>query len=113
MDVGEKRETDKFEISHMIIQNFDKSQKIDTDLNYFRNCKTILNGMESALKKCQQLYDSLKEGEKFFDRDFGSQPESEDGNKFSLYWNGNPPPSKMNRLSSTRRHYLASSKRYM
>jgi Ca2+-binding EF-hand superfamily protein len=52
---------------------------------------TILNSEDAAIKKCEEIWDSLKDGELYFDRDFGSQPNDKGScNKFSLYLNGAP-----------------------
>lgn len=73
------------------------------DSDYFVNgdkkYMTILNSEDAAIKKCEEIYNSLGEKEKFIDNEFGSLPN--DGgkqNKISLYSNdpvpaGNPNPS--------------------
>ena len=46
---------------------------------------TILNSEDAAIKKCEEIYNSLGEKEKFIDNEFGSLPN--DGgkqNKISL-----------------------------
>ena len=68
---------------------------------------TILNTEDAAIKKCEEIYNSLGEKEKFFDTEFGSLPN--DGgkqNKTSLYSNepvplDNPNPSLIEWYSLT------------
>ena len=52
---------------------------------------TIFNNERAALKKCEMIYNSLKENEKFFDEEFGSWPEDKDPSnkmgKSSIYFN--------------------------
>ena len=81
------------------------------DSDYFVNNDkkylTILNSEDAAIKKCEELYNSLGEKDKFFDNEFGSLPN--DGgkqNKTSLYSTdpvpaGNPNPSLIEWYSLT------------
>jgi Ca2+-binding EF-hand superfamily protein len=71
--------------------------EINPDQDYFRRpngtvCETILNNEDAALKKCEEIFNSLKEGEVFFDKDFGSQPNDKDlKHRLSIYSKGEPP----------------------
>ena len=55
-----------------------------------RKSMTIFNNERAALKKCEMIYNSLKENEKFFDEEFGSWPEDKDPSnkmgKSSIYF---------------------------
>ena len=53
-----------------------------------KNCTTILNSEEAALKRCSELYKGCS---KFIDPDFG--PEKGNSGDICLYWNGGPPNS--------------------
>jgi hypothetical protein len=64
--------------------------------DYFRRkdgtiVKTILENEDAAIKKCEEIVSSLKEGEDFFDPDFGSNPKDQDKHRFSIYMNGVAP----------------------
>ena len=52
---------------------------------------TILNSEDAAIKKCEELSNNLQEGKKWFDPDFGSQPNDNKKNKESLYGDGEVP----------------------
>jgi len=54
--------------------------------------RTILNSEDAAIKKCEELYDKLADKKKWFDPDFGSQPNDSRRNKESLYGDGDVPP---------------------
>lgn len=71
----------------------------DSDYYVFNGKKimTILNSEDSAIKKCEEIYESLGEKEKFFDKDFGSQPnDGGKANKSSLYTENVIPPGNLN-----------------
>ena len=53
---------------------------------------TILNSEDAAIKKCEELCDELPDKKKWFDPDFGSQPNNSRKNKESLYGDGDVPP---------------------
>ena len=53
---------------------------------------TILNSEDAAIKKCEELCDELPDKKKWFDPDFGSQPNNNRKNKESLYGDGDVPP---------------------
>jgi hypothetical protein len=52
--------------------------------------ETILNSEAAAIKKCEEIFNSLSSGESFIDKDFGSSKDNPDLNKYSLYTNGIP-----------------------
>ena len=54
--------------------------------------RTILNSEDAAIKKCEELCDELADKKKWFDPDFGSQPNDSRKNKESLYGEGDVPP---------------------
>ena len=56
---------------------------------------TILNSEDAAIKKCEELYSTIHEGEKWIDPDFGSQKGNPLKNKESLYGNGSIPPGSL------------------
>ena len=61
-------------------------------MNYsYKGKHTIFINRDAALKKCEDIYNSLGKNEKFFDTEFGSQKNNPNGSKMSLYWKGNPP----------------------
>lgn len=70
---------------------------INPQTDYFKRpdgkvVETILNSEEAAIKKCEIIFNSLKNKEKFIDKDFGSQPDDKGYmNKISLYFNGVAP----------------------
>ena len=73
------------------------------DNDYFeiggRKCETILVNEEAAIKKCEEIYNSIEDKKMFCDKDFGSlENDSGKQNKISLYSNdpipaGNPNPA--------------------
>jgi calpain len=51
-----------------------------------------LNSDNAAIAKCEEIMKSLKEGEDYYDPDFGPKNDDDnEGNRMSLYYNGNPP----------------------
>lgn len=55
--------------------------------------ESILNSDYAALTKCEQLLGNLKEGQRFFDVDFGPKDKKDEkGSKMSLYSTGEAPP---------------------
>ena len=71
------------------IKNSDYYEYITDSGN--KKSMTIFNNERAALKKCEMIYNSLKENEKFFDEEFGSWPEDKDPSnkmgKSSIYFN--------------------------
>lgn len=84
------------EVADKIASN-EYEYKINSETDYFKRpdgriVETILNCEEAAIKKCELIFNSIKDNEKFFDKDFGSQPHDNDNcNKFSLYTKGVQP----------------------
>ena len=52
---------------------------------------TILNSEDAAIKKCEEIYSQISEGDKWIDPDFGSQKNNPTKNKISLYGNEDIP----------------------
>ena len=73
---------------------------IDPEKDYFKRpdgkkIETILNSEDAAIKKCEELFNKIKDDE-YLDKDFGPQPNDAGvGNKFSLYINGTCPKGHM------------------
>lgn len=71
--------------------------KINPDRDYFRRpdgtvCETILNNEDAALKKCEEICNSLGMDDQFFDKEFGSQPNDNNlKHRLSIYSKGQPP----------------------
>ena len=75
------------------------------DNDYFeiggKKCETILLKEEAAIKKCEEIFNSIDDKNMFFDKDFGSlENDSGKQNKTSLYSNdpipaGNPNPAQI------------------
>lgn len=59
--------------------------------NGLKKSNTIFNNEKAALKKCEMIFNGLKEKELFFDEEFGSWPEDKDPSnkrgKESIYFN--------------------------
>jgi len=67
-------------------------ENIVPERDYYRGIPTILNSEKAAILVSEYLYRQLGSDEKFFDKDFGPKDENdEDGNKLSLYFNGQGP----------------------
>ena len=90
----------KFIITLINLEYKGYNYEINPDNDYFkRNGKmipTILNNEDAAIKKCEEIFDSIEIGGEFSDKDFGPQLNDNGvGNKFSLYLNGAPMKGHM------------------
>ena len=70
-----------------------KLESKNTKDYYFREgSTTILNSLDAAISKCEEIVAELKQGEKFFDNEFGPRDDmDEEGNRKSLYTTGEAP----------------------
>ena len=53
--------------------------------------RTILNSEDAAIKKCEEISNKIKDGDKWIDPDFGEQEKNSQKNKESLYGDGPIP----------------------
>lgn len=52
---------------------------------YISGLTTILNGEKAALVMAEKLYNTIPEGEEFYDKEFGPKYEGDDeGNRMSM-----------------------------
>lgn len=59
---------------------------IDPKKDFYKGIPTILNSELAALVTAEQIYNSIKEGELFFDQDFGPKDEKdENGSSKAMY----------------------------
>ena len=60
--------------------------------DFFRGVPTILNSEEAALVIAEKIFNSIPDGEKWVDLDFGPKDDKDvNGNRLSLYFNGEGP----------------------
>ena len=75
----QRAKTIKYEGYNYSINNQDYFQRNNQTI------MTILNSEDAAIKKCEELFSQIPEGDKWIDTDFGSQKNNPKMNKESLY----------------------------
>jgi hypothetical protein len=71
----------------------DVNKYVLTEKDYFKpESKTILNSLEAAIAKAEEIYRAIPEGGAYLDLEFGPKNDKdEEGNKMSLYFTGETP----------------------
>lgn len=64
----------------------------DPDVDNYKGIKTIFTSEDAALVMCEKIFREIKEGEEFFDLDFGPKDETDlEGSAKSMYFDEEIP----------------------